>query len=115
MFENVKVGDYVNLTGKNGDVAQGEVMDVRPKGSIELSVFDEVVYILPEEVDSFAIVKRPYEPGLYVTPVLVNSVIHYDGKRWVRFRVSSGVLNHNFSPDLYNDLEKVELPGYMKL
>lgn len=115
MFENVKVGDYVNVTGKNGDVVQGEVIYIGTSGSIELSVFDEGVYVLPEEVDSFVIVKRPYEPGLYVTPLLGNSVIHYDGERWVQVGVSSGVLNHNFSPDLYNDLEKVELPGYMKL
>lgn len=115
MFENVRVGDYVKITGKNGDVAQGEVMYIGTSGSIELSVFDEGVYVLPEEADSFVIVKRPYEPGLYVTPTLPRSILRYNGKRWVQIVVDSGDLNHNFDPELFNDLEKIELPEYMYL
>lgn len=117
-FADVQVGDKIAVNLVDGSRIVGKVTDttvkyvhVRSSAMTGRASF----YRRDSNIESVEVLKRNIVPGLYVTPALKHSVLHYDGERWVQIGIPSGVTNPAFDPEIYNDLVKIELPEYMKL
>ena len=117
-FDGVQKGDKIAVNLTDGSRFVGKV-ERASKSIVKLemtTMYGGVLFTRTDEgVKSVEVLERGIVPGLYVTPTLPRSILRYNGRRWVQIVVDSGHLNRNFDPELFNDLEKIELPEYMYL